>query len=198
MFINFRTREINLKIVYYGPAYSGKTTNLEVVHQRTPGQRRSEMVALKTRGDRTLFFDYMQIELQPLFGMKPKFNLYTVPGQAEYAATRKLVLQGADGVIFVADAQSHRVSDNIQALLDMYRHLKETGGDPRKITIVIQFNKMDLPNSLNVDALRRSLGLEHFTGIRCFEAAAAHGRGVFETLKHCISSVVEQVQQSSA
>ncbi|MBN1318530.1 MAG: hypothetical protein JXA42_23825 [Anaerolineales bacterium] len=193
MFINRRQGELYLKIVYYGPALSGKTTNLEYVHRHTPPQRRGEMVSLKTRGDRTIFFDYMQFELPAIRGLKPKFNLYTVPGQIAYTSSRRLVLQGADGVIFVADSQEGREKDNLYALVDLYSNLKKASIDPRQVSLIIQFNKRDLADAAPIPVIRQSLRLNGYT-FPCYEASAVQGVGVFETLKASINSVVKRIQ----
>lgn len=193
MFINRKTGEINLKMVYYGPPLSGKTTNLEYIHKASPPAQRGEMVSLKTRGDRTLFFDFMQLELPPIQGFTPKFNLYTVPGQVAYAGTRKLVLQGADGIIFVADSQKHRMQDNLQSLLDLYQNLKTAGTDPKKISLIVQFNKRDLGNALSIEEIRKTLRLDGYS-IQSFEASAIDGVGVLETLKASISVVMRRIQ----
>ena len=192
MFINWKLRELNLKIVYYGPAMSGKTTNLQLIHDRTSPQVRSELVSLKTREDRTIFFDYLQLELGQIKGLKPKFNLYTVPGQVVYATSRKLVLQGADGIIFVADSQLSRLADNIQSFQAMRQHLTELGLDPQRVPYVVQLNKRDLP----VIAPRLLLQRYFFpNGTPVYEAVAIQGVGVFETLKAAINLVMAQVQQ---
>ncbi|MEN8241487.1 MAG: ADP-ribosylation factor-like protein [Chloroflexota bacterium] len=193
MFINQKLGEINIKIVYYGPPLSGKTTNLEHIHQRIPAQQRGELVSLKTRGDRTLFFDYMQLELPPIQGMKPKFNLYTVPGQVAYTASRKLVLQGADAVIFVADSQSDRMQDNLQSLYDLYQNLKEAGTDPQQTPLVVQFNKRDLEDAAPTSEIKEVLRLQNYD-IPSFEAVATQGDGVIETLKLTINNVLHKLQ----
>jgi signal recognition particle receptor subunit beta len=193
MFINRRHGELYLKIVYYGPALSGKTTNLEYIHQHTPPQRRGEMVSLKTRGDRTIFFDYMQFELPPIRGLTPKFNLYTVPGQVAYASSRRLVLQGADGVIFVADSQAGRENDNLYALVDLYTNLKKASVNPRQVSLIIQFNKRDLENAVTLPDIRQALCLNGYT-FPCYEASAIEGKGVIETLKASINAVVKRIQ----
>lgn len=194
MFINQRKRELNLKIVYYGAAMSGKTTNLEYIHAHTNPNARGELVSLKTREDRTIFFDYLQLELGAIAGLRPIFNLYTVPGQVYYGSTRKLVLQGADGVIFVVDSQPERLTENLNALRDMAIYMRELGMDPRAIPIVIQFNKRDLPHALSEEALRQHLRL---TGaIPYISASALHGVGVFETLRTSIGRVIAQVQKN--
>jgi signal recognition particle receptor subunit beta len=192
MFINRRRGEINLKIVYYGPALSGKTTNLQQVYARTRPDLRGELVSLKTREDRTVFFDYLLLELGQIAGLKPKFNLYTVPGQTYYAASRKLVLQGVDGLVFVVDSQPHRLKDSMEALVDLYRYLRELGLDPQRVPLVAQFNKRDLPRALPVPLLAKVLQLNGSTPY--FEAVAATGAGVFDTLKAIINQVVGQIQ----
>ncbi len=197
MFINRKRKEINIKIVYYGPPLSGKTTNLEYVHRSTPQPQRGDLVALKTRGDRTLFFDYMQLELPPIQGLTPKFNLYTVPGQVAYAASRRLVLQGADGVIFVADSHPNRMQDNLYSLVDLYRNLKNAGTNPRQVSLILQFNKRDLENAASVSAIRQALRVNGYS-IPIFEASALRGEGVLETLKASIGAVVNRIQTTGA
>ena len=193
MFINQKTGEINIKIVYYGAPLSGKTTNLEFIHQKTPGQQKGELLSLKTHGDRTLFFDYMQLALPAIHGLTPKFNLYTVPGQVEYASTRKLVLQGADAVVFVVDSQKEKMEENIYSLLDLHQNLKTAGIDPQKISMVVQFNKRDLNDIMSVDEIKKSLRLEGYS-IPIYEASALNGDGVLETLRETISLVVNHIQ----
>jgi len=197
VFINRKRKEINIKIVYYGPPLSGKTTNLEYVHRSTPQPQRGDLVALKTRGDRTLFFDYMQLELPPIQGLTPKFNLYTVPGQVAYAASRRLVLQGADGVIFVADSHPNRMQDNLYSLVDLYRNLKNAGTNPRQVSLILQFNKRDLENAASVSAIRQALRVNGYS-IPIFEASALRGEGVLETLKASIGAVVNRIQTTGA
>lgn len=193
MYVNRRRGELNLKIVYYGPALSGKTTNLQCIHARTPEDRRGELVSLKTREDRTVFFDYMLLELGTVGGLKPKFNLYTVPGQVYYAASRKLVLQGADGVVFVADSDPLRLADNLEAWEGMREYLRELGYDPATMPTVVQFNKRDLPNALPIPVLQGLLGLDGSVPI--FPAVATRGEGVFETLKAIISQVFIHIRR---
>ena len=192
MFINWKHREINLKIVYYGPALSGKTANLQYIHARTNPDIRGDLVCLKTRGDRTLYFDFLQLELGHIAGLKPRFNLYTVPGQVYYANSRKLVLQGADGVVFVADSQQQRLPDNVETVRDMEENLRAMGHDPRTVPLVLQCNKRDLPNIAPVPLMRQQLGLN---GAPCFESVATQGTGVFDTLKAVINLVVSQAQR---
>lgn len=196
MFINRKSGEINIKLVYYGPPLSGKTTNLEFIHSQTADTQRGELVSLKTKGDRTIFFDYMQLALPPIQGLTPKFNLYTVPGQVAYAGTRKLVLQGADGVIFVADSQADRVHDNLNSLVDLYQNLKIAGTDPQQVSLIVQFNKRDAENALPVDKIRDALHLEGYN-IPNFEAIASQGDGVLATLKASISAVMGRLQTRS-
>ncbi len=193
MYINWQLRELNLKIVYYGPAMSGKTTNLEQIHARVPADRRSDLVSLKTHEDRTLFFDFLQLELGKISGLTPKLQLYTVPGQSYYEASRKLVLRGADGVVFVADADPTRISDNLTAWQDMKRHLKEMGIDPEDIPIVVQVNKQDLPGALSPEIYRSLLSLSKDQPV--FGAIAIRQIGVFETLKAITQRVVGRLQQ---
>lgn len=194
MFINRRLRELNLKIVYYGPALSGKTTNLVYIYNHTRPELRGDLISLKTREDRTIFFDYLQLELGEIKGLKPKFNLYTVPGQVYYAASRKLVLQGADGIVFVADSQTYRMMDNLTSLQDMRGYLRELGIDPWAVPVVVQFNKRDLPDAARISALRALLRLNNSTP--CLESVATKGIGVFDTLKTIINAVVVNVQKS--
>jgi len=191
MFINRRLKEINLKIVYYGPALSGKTTNLQYIHAHTNPNIRGELVSVKTHEDRTLFFDFLQLQLGQVMGLKPKFHLYTVPGQVYYVASRKLVLQGADGVIFVADSQVNRLNDNLESLQGMKGHLAEMGYKVDDFPLVIQFNKRDLLNVAPVSLLRSTLAAN---GRPCFESVAIEGEGVFDTLKAIIQRVVGKVQ----
>jgi hypothetical protein len=193
MFINRRKQELNLKIVYYGPAMSGKTTNLEYIHANTNKTLRGDLVSLKTREDRTIFFDYLQLELGKIAGLKPRFNLYTVPGQVYYGSTRKLVLQGADGVVFVADSHPNRLDANLTALRDMAVYMRDLNMDPRNVPIVIQFNKRDLTNAVPEEKLRQHLRLNG--AIPYFLSSAIHGQGVFDTLKTSISSVIARVEK---
>ena len=192
MFINWRLRELHLKIVYYGPAVSGKTTNLQYIYDKTDPRIRSEMVSLKTRGDRTLYFDFLRLELGKVAGLKPRFNLYTVPGQVYYSSTRKLVLQGVDGVVFVAESRTHRLEENVESMQEMRENLRELGYDPSAVPLVLQCNKRDLPDIVPVSLLHQRLGLN---GVPCFESVAIQGIGVFDTLKAIINLVVAKAQQ---
>jgi signal recognition particle receptor subunit beta len=192
MFINWKLREINLKIVYYGPALSGKTTNLQYIHAKTNPNIRGDLVSLKTRGDRTIYFDFLQLELGQIAGLKPRFNLYTVPGQVYYVGSRKLVLQGADGVVFVADSQWNRMQANVEMIRNMDKDLREMGHNLHTIPLVLQCNKRDLSGAAPVHLMRQQLGRN---GAPCFESIATQGNGVFDTLKAIINLVVNQAQQ---
>jgi signal recognition particle receptor subunit beta len=187
MFINWKLREINLKIVYYGPSLSGKTSSLQYIHSRTNPDRRGELISLKTREDRTLYFDYMQFEMGEISGLKPRFNIYTVPGQVYYRGTRKLVLKGVDGIVFVADSQIKRLNENVEAIQDLYEDLEELGYTPAEVPLVLQCNKRDLQEIMPIDSIKNSLGLN---GIPAFESIAVDGVGVLDGLKSIINKVV--------
>ncbi|RME42109.1 MAG: gliding-motility protein MglA [Caldilineae bacterium] len=195
MFINWQLRELNLKIVYYGPALSGKTTNLEQIHARVDPSRRGELISLKTAEDRTLYFDFLQLELGKISGLTPKIHLYTVPGQTYYEASRKLVLRGADGIVFVADSAANRVYDNLESWRGMRTHLQSLGMSPEEIPIIVQFNKQDLPNALKEASLKHLLRVN---GHPTFPAIAIQGIGVFDTLKTAINRVVKNIQRELA
>lgn len=190
--INFAKREINCKLVYYGPGLSGKTTNLEVVHKKAPASKKGELTSIATEGDRTLFFDYMPLELGKVGGMNTKFQLYTVPGQVYYNATRKLVLQGADGVVFVADSQADKMEENLESFANLEENLREQGLDPKTIPMVLQWNKRDLPNVLTVDELDKKMNKYNSP---TFEAIAVTGDGVFPTLKKLAQIVLEKLNR---
>jgi signal recognition particle receptor subunit beta len=180
--VNFAAREITCKIVYYGPGRSGKTTNLQYIFGRVPESRRGRMVSLATHTDRTLFFDFLPLDLGSISGFATKFQLYTVPGQSYYASTRRLVLQGADGVVFVADSQARRLDDNLESLQDMQTNLLTQGVDVRQLPVVFQYNKQDLPGDLILAPPELDDAL-NFREVQSFSADALHGGGVFETLK---------------
>jgi signal recognition particle receptor subunit beta len=186
--VNYATREITCKIVYYGPGRSGKTTNLHYIYGQVPGDRKGQMVSLATQTDRTLFFDFLPIDLGTISGFTTRFQLYTVPGQVYYQTTRKLVLQGADGVVFVADSQARQLGENIESMQDLHLNLAEQGVDVRTMPLVVQYNKQDLPPELTtpVPELEEAL---NFRGAPSFTADALHGPGVFETLRG-ISEIV--------
>jgi len=190
MFVNWKMREINLKLVYYGPALSGKTTNLEYVHSRTNPRLRGDLISLKTRGDRTLYFDFMQLELGRIKGLKPKFNLYTVPGQPCYVASRRLVLQGADGVVYVADSQLNRLKANIEAMRSLEENLMVLGMNPDEFPMVLQYNKRDLRSIAPIALLRIQLARD---GVPQFQSVATDGVGVLETLKAAINLIVSKL-----
>jgi signal recognition particle receptor subunit beta len=190
--INFANKEIQCKIVYYGPGMSGKTTNLEVVHKKAPQNSKGELTSIATEGDRTLFFDFMPLDLGNIAGIKTKFQLYTVPGQVYYNSTRKLVLQGVDGIVFVADSQAEKIDENIEAIENLRGNLREYGRDIDSIPIVFQWNKRDLPTALPVDELERRVNP---AGAPSFEAVAATGEGVFPTLKALASLVLESINR---
>ncbi len=185
---NYATRELTAKIVYYGPGLCGKTTNLEHIHRSLPQNKRSKMLSLATKTDRTLFFDFLPIELGAIRGMKTKIQLYTVPGQVFYDATRKLVLKGADGVVFVADSQKAMMDSNLDSWKNFETNLKENGIDIQNIPLVIQYNKRDLPDVLPVKDLNKRLNLRK---VPFFEAAAISGQGVQDTLKGITKLVLE-------
>ncbi len=190
MFINRKLGELNLKIVYYGPPLGGKTTNLEYVYGAIDPRLRSELISLKTQEDRTLFFDFLQLALAPVRGLKPKFNLYTVPGQVIYAATRKLVLEGADGVVFVADSQKWRLDENVALLDNLAVHLGRSVRGLSDYPLVLQCNKQDLRDVFSPEELRGRLTRDH---VPCLGSVATQGTGVFETLKMAINLVISRI-----
>jgi mutual gliding-motility protein MglA len=192
--INQATRELQVKVVYYGPAMGGKTTNLVQVHDhvQTAAGNKGKLVSLATSSDRTLFFDFLPIEAMSIKGFKTKFQLYTVPGQVIYNTTRQLVLRGVDGIVFVADSQQERMDANVEALDNLMDNLKEHGYDFNKIPYVLQLNKRDLPNVLSVDDLSKQLRRKNEPVI---EAVAFQGPGVFETLKEIARQVLTDLKQ---
>ncbi len=190
--INFALKEVNCKIVYYGPGMSGKTTNLEIVHQKAPEENKGDLTSISTDGDRTLFFDFMPLDLGNIAGMRTKFQLYTVPGQVYYNSTRKLVLQGVDGVIFVADSDPEKMEENLESYANLEENLKEYGKDLADLPHVIQWNKRDLPNALPVEELEKKINK---FGVPTFEAVAVTGEGVFPTLKVLASMVLETINK---
>jgi len=179
-FINYASREINCKIVYYGPGLCGKTTNLHFIYSKTAPEAKGKMISLATETERTLFFDFLPLALGEIKGFKTRFHLYTVPGQVFYDASRKLILKGVDGVVFVADSQEERMDANIESLDNLEINLREQGYDLKKLPFVVQYNKRDLPNLVPLDEMRREL---NSSGVPDFEACATTGEGVFETLK---------------
>lgn len=191
-FINFAAREINCKIVYYGPGLGGKTTNLQVVYDKTADKQKGKMISLATETDRTLFFDFLPLDLGTVRGFKTRFHLYTVPGQVFYDASRKLILRGVDGVVFVADSQEERMDANIEALENLHDNLKEHGYDFMKVPYVLQLNKRDLPSALPLDVLKKDLVKK---GEPVYEAIAFKGDGVFETLKDVAKQVLTELKK---
>ena len=195
--VNYATREITCKIVYYGPGRSGKTTNLHYIYEQVPGDRKGQMVSLATQTDRTLFFDFLPLDLGTISGFSTRFQLYTVPGQVYYQATRKLVLHGADGVVFVADSQARQLAENIESMQDLHANLAEHDIDVRTMPLVLQYNKQDLPRSLisTVSELDDAL---NFREIPSFAADALHGAGVFETLRGIAGIVLRRLSAGAS
>jgi signal recognition particle receptor subunit beta len=193
-FINYAAREINCKLVFYGPGLCGKTTNLQFIYKKVDPATKGKLISLATESERTLFFDFLPLELGTVRGFKTRFHLYTVPGQIFYEASRKLILKGVDGVVFVADSQLERMEANIQSVEDMNMHLKEQGIDPVKIPLVMQYNKRDLPNIVPVDELQKALNPRN---LAWFEAVAPEGTGVFETLKAIAKIVLQELQKKT-
>jgi signal recognition particle receptor subunit beta len=190
--VNYSTREITCKIVYYGPGRSGKTTNLHYIYGQVPGDRRGKMVSLATQTDRTLFFDFLPLDLGTISGFTTRFQLYTVPGQVYYQTTRKLVLQGADGVVFVGDSQARQLEENVESLQDLHSNLAEQGIDARTMPLVLQYNKQDLPRELIMTPPELDDAL-NFRGVPSFGADALHGPGVFETLRRISELVLRKL-----
>ena len=191
-FINYSSREINCKIVYYGPGLCGKTTNLQYIYKKTSPEAKGKMISLATETERTLFFDFLPLSLGEIRGFKTRFHLYTVPGQVFYDASRKLILKGVDGVVFVADSQVERMEANIESLQNLKDNLAEQGYDFNKIPLVIQYNKRDLPNAAPVEELRNLLNPN---GTPDFEGVAFKGDGVFETLKAIAKLVLTELKK---
>jgi signal recognition particle receptor subunit beta len=190
--INYMAREINCKIVYYGPGLCGKTTNLQYIYERTNPDAKGKMISLATETERTLFFDFLPLSLGEIRGFKTRFHLYTVPGQVFYDASRKLILKGVDGVIFVADSQIERLEANQESVDNLRTNLAEQGYSLEKIPYVVQYNKRDLPNVVDVDELR---ALINPMGVPDYEACARTGQGVFETLKAVSKLVLTELKR---
>ena len=190
-FINYSAREINCKIVYYGPGLCGKTTNLQYVYNKTNPELKGKMISLATETERTLFFDFLPLALGEIRGFKTRFHLYTVPGQVFYDASRKLILKGVDGVVFVADSQVERMDANLESADNLRANLIEQGFDPDRIPTVIQYNKRDLPNAAPLEEMRKLLNPR---GLPEFEACATVGKGVFETLKAVARGVLTDLR----
>jgi len=193
-FINYSSREINCKIVYYGPGLCGKTSNLQHIYNKTNPDLKGKMISLATETERTLFFDFLPLALGQIRGFKTRFHLYTVPGQVFYDASRKLILKGVDGVVFVADSQIERMEANIESLENLRVNLSEQGYDLDKLPCVIQYNKRDLPSAAALDEMQRTLNPSSLVE---FEACATTGQGVFETLKAVARGVLGELKQMS-
>jgi signal recognition particle receptor subunit beta len=193
-FINYASREINCKIVYYGPGLGGKTTNLQFIYDSTAQQAKGKLISLATETDRTLFFDFLPLDLGTVRGFKTRFHLYTVPGQVFYDASRKLILKGVDGVVFVADSQRERMDANVESLFNLELNLKQHGYELGKLPYVLQLNKRDLPNVIAVDELKGEL-LRRDEPV--FEAVASRGAGVFDTLKAVAKQVLMELRKNS-
>jgi mutual gliding-motility protein MglA len=191
-FINYSSREINCKIVYYGPGLCGKTTNLQYIYNKTNPEAKGKMISLATETERTLFFDFLPLSLGEIRGFKTRFHLYTVPGQVFYDASRKLILKGVDGVVFVADSQVERMEANIESLDNLRSNLQEQGYNLDKIPYVVQYNKRDLPNSAPLDELKKVLNP---TNVPEYEAVATTGVGVFDTLKAVAKLVLTELKR---
>ncbi len=192
--INYAFREICCKIVYYGPGLSGKTTNLIYIHKKAPPQTKGELISLATDADRTLYFDFLPIDIGPVQGFATKFQLYTVPGQVYYNATRKLVLRGVDGLVFVADSQAAKLEENIESMTNLIENLEEYGYVLEELPMVIQYNKRDLEKISSLEELEKCLNPR---GLPIFEAVAVNGTGVFDTLKGISKLVLEKARGKS-
>lgn len=190
-FVNYHTKEINCKIVYYGPGFGGKTTNIQHIYMKTQTDTKGEMVTLDTDNERTLFFDFLPLEVGEIRGFKTRFHLYTVPGQVIYEASRKLILRGVDGIVFVADSQVDKIEANLESMNSLKMNLEEQGYSVNKVPTIIQFNKRDVPNIAPIDELSKKLNLY---GWPEQEAIAADGVGVFETLKNITKSVLLNIR----
>jgi signal recognition particle receptor subunit beta len=191
-FINYAAREINCKIVYYGPGLGGKTTNIQWIHEKTRNEAKGKLISLATETDRTLFFDFLPIELGTIRGFRTRFHLYTVPGQVFYDASRKLILKGVDGVVFVADSQEMRRDANVEAIDNLRTNLKDNGYDLTELPYVLQFNKRDLPSAMSAEEMTKELRLRDEP---VYEAVATRGDGVFDTLKSVIKLVLADLRK---
>ena len=191
-FINYAAREINVKIVFYGPGLCGKTTNLQYIFEKSSPQQKGKLISLATETDRTLFFDFLPLDLGEIRGFRTRFHLYTVPGQVFYDASRKLILKGVDGIVFVADSQAARMEANLESLRNLELNLKDQGYDLRTIPYVLQLNKRDLPTAMPVEEMKKQL---HYKDEPIFEAVASQGTGVFETLKTIAKMVLLELRK---
>ena len=191
-FINYASKEINCKIVYYGPGLGGKTTNLQYIYGKTAPERKGKMISLATEADRTLFFDFLPLDLGSFRGFTTRFHLYTVPGQVFYDASRRLILKGVDGVVFVADSQKERMEANVESVRNLEQNLEEHGFDLPEMPFVLQFNKRDLANAMPVDEMYRMLNYKREP---TFEAVASNGDGVFDTLKSVAKQILVELRK---
>src|SRR6478609_2257916 len=191
-FINYSSREINCKLVYYGPGLCGKTTNLHYIYAKTSPDAKGKMISLATETERTLFFDFLPLSLGEIRGFKTRFHLYTVPGQVFYDASRKLILKGVDGVVFVADSQVERMEANMESLENLKVNLAEQGYDFNKIPAIVQYNKRDLPNAVTIEEMHKILNPRN---IPEFQAVAPTGVGVFDTLKAVAKLVLTELRK---
>ena len=191
-FINYAAREINCKIVYYGPGLCGKTTNLQWIYDKTNPQAKGKLISLATETDRTLFFDFLPLDLGTVRGFKTRFHLYTVPGQVFYDASRKLILKGVDGVVFVADSQEPRMEANGESLVNLEKNLQEQGYELKTVPLILQLNKRDLPTALPAAEMYERL---NYKGEPTFEAVAMNGTGVFDTLKAVAKLVLTELKK---
>jgi signal recognition particle receptor subunit beta len=191
-FINYSAREINCKIVYYGPGLCGKTTNLLYIYKKTNPDSKGKMISLATETERTLFFDFLPLSLGSIRGFKVRFHLYTVPGQVFYDASRKLILRGVDGVVFVGDSQVERMEANVESMENLRKNLQEQGFNPDTVPFVVQYNKRDLPNVVPVVEMEKALNVRKAPS---FEAVAMSGPGVFETLKEVSKQVILELKK---
>lgn len=188
--INYSAREINCKVVYYGPALCGKTTNLEVIHRRVAPESRGTLVSLATETDRTLFFDFLPVDLGAVRGFTTRFHLYTVPGQVQYDASRRLILKGVDGIVFVADSAPDRLEANVESLRNLEENLRSYGYDPEAIPLVLQYNKRDLPDAIGTEMLDAALRAGWTEHAPTHESVARDGTGVLETLRDVSTRVI--------
>ena len=186
-FINYNAKEIHCKVVYYGPSLGGKTTNIQWVYQKTAEDQKTKLVAVNTDIERTLFFDFLPLNVGDIRGFKTRFHLYTVPGQVVYDASRKLIMKGLDGVIFVADSQIERMDENLESLRNLERNLEQQGNDIREIPLIMQYNKRDLPNVASLAEMRSALNPYNAPEV---EGCASEGKGVFESLKTVSKSII--------
>lgn len=191
-FINYASKEINCKIVYYGPGLCGKTTNLQYIYNKTAPDARGKMISLATEADRTLFFDFLPLDLGTIRGFTTRFHLYTVPGQVFYDASRKLILKGVDGVVFVADSQEERMEANIESIRNLEENLQENGFELKTIPYALQFNKRDLPTAMPVEEMYRVLNYKREP---TFEGIATNGKGVFDTLKSVAKQILVELRK---